>query len=188
MATLTITEALAEIKTIGKRKQAKQEHISQHIARMERVRDPLASDGGSAAVIARELQAIRDLDQRIVRIRRNIQAANAATTITLSGEARSITDWLTWRREVAPGRQALLQALRNQIAGARKEAQQKGWTVGAAVASATVVTGEASVPDVVVNVDEAQLAKDIETLAEQLGALDGQLSLKNATTSVEIGD
>lgn len=39
--------------------------------------------------------------------------------------------------------------------------------------------------DVVVNISEDELAKESEKLEEMLGALDGQLSLKNATTFAE---
>lgn len=186
MTKLTITEGLAEIKTIGKRKLSKIEFISQHIARLEKLRDPLEKDGGSADALRRELQAVGDLDQRIIRIRAAIQEANRATTITIISETRSITDWLTWRREIAPGQQSLWRTLRDGIQKIRKEAQQKGMTIGAAAASATVVQGESQAPDVVVNVDEALVAKEVEKIEQQLGDLDGQLSLKNATTFIEI--
>lgn len=47
--------------------------------------------------------------------------------------------------------------------------------------------GDAKPTDIVVNVDEQQLAKDIERLEETLGTLDGVLSLKNATVMLDNG-
>ena len=48
-------------------------------------------------------------------------------------------------------------------------------------------TNEAKTPmDVIVNVSEAELAEQAEWYEKVLGELDGQLSLKNATITVEI--
>src|SRR5579863_1653454 len=66
MRQLTITEALAEIKTINKRLESKRESVRNYIARDVRVRDPLEKEGGSAEFIKRERQAIIDLEERIV--------------------------------------------------------------------------------------------------------------------------
>lgn len=44
---LTITEALAEIKTVGKRVEKKREFIKAFLARQDGVKDPLEKDGGS---------------------------------------------------------------------------------------------------------------------------------------------
>lgn len=181
---LTITEALAEIKTIGKRMEVKRAFILAHLQRPEQLRDPLTKDGGSAVAIARETQSIKDLGERIVAIRAAIAHANATTTITVEGQTKTIADWLTWRREVAPGLTALHAAIAQDIARARGEAQKRGWNViGAAVA----VSGDApSTPTLVVNVDESDLGKTQETMQLTLGALDGQLSLKNATVTLNL--
>lgn len=177
---LTITEALAEIKTIGKRLEAKRGNIGQYVFRQERLKDPIAAEGGSREYVRRERQAIRDLEERIVVIRRGIQVANHKHTITVQGEVRSIQDWLTWRREISDGQRRLLVSIRDGLKNVRQQAQQKG----------IAVVGTASTPtssdDVIVNVDETELAADIERLEQVLGELDGQLSLKNATVMVEV--
>lgn len=183
---MTITEALAEIKTIEKRIAKKRESILGYLARQDMLRDPLAADGGSVAFIKRERQAIHDLEERVVALRRAIATANASTVFAINGgTARSIADWLTWRREVAPGRQQFLTGLRDRVERVRREAQQKGVNVVAA-ASAVTTGGDGKPTDVLVNISEAELAKDIEALEEELGNLDGLLSLKNATTQIAV--
>ena len=82
---ITITEALAEIKTIGKRIASKQAFIGQYLARQDGVRDPLEKDGGSAEVIKRERQAIGDLETRIITLRQGIQHANDETKVSVVG-------------------------------------------------------------------------------------------------------
>lgn len=53
---ITITEALAEIKTIGKRIDSKKQFVTSHLARQDGVKDPLEKDGGSAELLKRERQ------------------------------------------------------------------------------------------------------------------------------------
>lgn len=180
MATLTITEALAELKTIGKRIENKRAYIGSYLARQDGLRDPLEKDGGSVAVIARERQAIGDLEKRHVGIRLAIQRANQVTAVTVEGETRTLSDWLTWRKEIAPGQQSFVSKLRQQVLAARQQAQQKGWSVAGAAEAAKAPT------DVLINVDEAALAKEAEHVEAVLGGLDGQLSLKNATVLIEV--
>jgi hypothetical protein len=177
---LTITEALAEIKTIQKRIEKKREFVGQYIARQERLKDPLEHEGGSRQALERERQAIADLEERIVSIRAAIQQKNQETTISVGGETRSIADWLVWRREVAPGRQQFVSRLRGALQGIRAEASKKGLAVRGDEAAAT------SLDDITVNVNEKRLAEEAERLEEILGALDGQLSLKNATVVVAV--
>lgn len=182
---MTITEALAEIKTIGKRITKKREAVQSYLARQEMLKDPLAADGGSVVFIQRERQAIADLEERIVGLRRAIAKANAETIVAVNGDKRSIADWLTWRREVAPGKQQFLAALRTRVEQVRREAIQKGLNVVSA-ATAVASVGETKPSDVLVNVSEAELAKEIEAVETELGALDGLLSLNNATTQITL--
>lgn len=177
---MTITEALAELKTIQKRIEKKREFVGQYLARQDGIKDPLEKDGGSATVIERERQSIADLETRIVAIRTNIQKVNQATPITVEGVTKTIAEWLTWRKEVAPGQQASLSSLRRTIQSVRQQTQQKGLQTIAPGATA------GSPADVVINVDEGQLAKDAELIETILGTLDGQLSLKNATVMIEV--
>jgi hypothetical protein len=179
MAQITITEALAELKTIDKRIEKKREFVLSYLLRQEMFKDPLEKDGGSAAAIRRELQSIHDLEERKIAIRRAINAANEAASITTGGQTRTIADWLVWRREVAPKLSQFLASLRSRIEQARQEAARKG-------ASLTTSAETARPNDVVVNINEQELARQIETLEEALGHLDGQLSLKNATLMIEV--
>ena len=68
--------------------------------------------------------------------------------------------------------------MHGRIEAMRQDAQRKGFQI---------VSGEAQKPtDIIVNVNEQELAKQIEVLEEMLGVLDGQLSLKNATMTIDI--
>lgn len=175
---LTITEALAEIKTIGKRIEAKRTFINGILWRPEAIRDPHEKDGGSSQLIARERQAIGDLETRVVNLRRAIQSANEITPVAINGVSRCIADWLVWRRDVAPGFKTHLAAIRQSLANMRDQARKQGVGI-AATADA------AQRNDVVVNVNEQALAAEIEGLEDTLGQLDGQLSLKNATVVLQ---
>lgn len=180
---LTVTEALAEIKTLGNRIAKRRENIQPYLFRQRMVEDPLAGDleGGSVEFIRRERQGAADLEERLVALRTAIQAMNQRETITIDGETRTIAAWLTWRKEILPGQRSFLQALRNKIDAVRKEAGQK--QVGIVNVDAS---SNAKYADVLVNVSEANLARDIEHLELVVGTLDGQLSLKNATTTLEV--
>ena len=176
---ITITEALAEVKTIGKRIDKKKEFISQYVFRQEQVKDPLEKDGGSVTVLKRELQAIGDLQERLMRIRAGVIASNLATPISIDGRTRTVTDWLTWRKDIAPGATAMIAQLRQGIESTRQQMRAKGVTLG----SASV---DLKPTDIIVNVDEMSLAREAERLEETLGTLDGKLSLLNATTTIDI--
>lgn len=174
---ITVTEGLAEIKTIEKRIAKKAQFISQYLLRQEKMKDPLAKDGGSLQVIAAERQAIGDLWQRSMDIRVAIYAANDRNTIEINKRARSITEWLMWRKDVAPNTQTFLGSIRQGIDRARGDATKRG-------ASAIIAGQEARPEDIIVNIDEASLAHEIEAMEDTLGRLDGLLSLKNATITI----
>ena len=181
---ITITEALAELKTLGKRIPKKEEFSLQYIARSEGVRDPLEKSvpGGSPVAITRERQAIADLQKRHVAIRTSIQKSNHVVTITVADMTKTVAEWLTWRKEIAPGLQQFLTKMRMQVVNHRDQAQKRG----NAVVSATAISGTEKPTDIVINVDEQALAAEAEQLENILGTLDGALSLKNATTFIEL--
>ena len=177
MAT-TITEALAECKTIEKRLEKKQQFIVMYLFREERIKDPLIKEGGAEKVLAQEMQSITDLCERRVLIKRKIQEANASTVLTVKGETRSIADWLVWRRDIAPNFQRFLAELRQKIESARSVARNKG---------VNLVSVEGIRPDdIIVNINEQMISQKMEHLEEVLGILDGLLSLKNATITIEV--
>lgn len=172
---ITITEALAEIKTIQKRLASKREFIKANLVRHEGLKDPLERDGGSFQLISRERQAIGDLENRIVTLRRGIQTANEESVVTINGTSRSVADWLVWRRDVAPGLKEFLAMMQGRLNSVREEARRQG-------SSVVSNSSEAQKPtDLIVNINEQGLAKEREMLEDTLGQLDGQLSLKNAT-------
>lgn len=177
-AKMTITEALAQLTTIGKRIEKKRTFIRTYLLRPEKLKDPLQKDGGSSVVLGRELQSITDLERRHVAIRLAIQKANQETQVTVEGITKSLAEWLTWRKEIAPGLQNYLGVLQGTINNVRQQALKQGSNV--------VKAGEeAKTEDVISNLDEAYLAKEAEELELILGSLDGQLSLKNATVYIE---
>lgn len=176
---MTITEALAEIKTLGKRTTKKRESIAMYLARQERFKDPMEKEGGSVEFIKRERQAIADLEARIIVLRLAIQRANETTTLSVQGDVRTIAAWLVWRRDVAPGRTSFFTAVRAGIQNVRREAQQKGLNV----LSGDVKAGTDT--DIYINLNERDLVEETEKHEQILGDLDGQLSLKNATVQVE---
>lgn len=180
MAQTTITEALAELKTIAKRIEKKRQFVKGYIGRLAMNRDPLEKEGGAVEAVRAERQAINDLHQRTISIRRAIQHANDGTNIAINGHHRSIADWLVWRREVAPSQKSLLEELRQGINNARNQAKSKDAKV---VESAGDATGAL---DVIVHISERELAEQIEEMETVLGTLDGQLSLKNATITIEV--
>lgn len=183
MPAITITEALAELQTIGKRLAKKQDYVAQYLARPEGLKDPLEKSGGTQEVLRREVQAIKDLALRHLAIRIAIQRSNQVTSITAGEQKMTVAEWLTWRKEVAPTLQQFNARLRQTLEQTRRTAQQRG----AAVVSASVsVAGEAKPTDFVVNLDEAQLNEEAEYLETVLGTLDGQLSLRNATVTIEV--
>jgi hypothetical protein len=178
MSKITITEALAEIPTIEKRITKKQEFIGNFLYRQSAVRDPHEKDGGSSELISREFQGVYDLQSRLVKIRSAIQSANQENTITIGEDSRSITDWLTWRREIAPKMQGFYREISAKLNAMRQDANRKGVGVSDKDAGFS--------PDFVVNLNERELADKIENLEIILGTLDGQLSLKNATITIDL--
>lgn len=177
---LTITEALAELKTMQKRIEKKREFIVAYLVRQDGLKDPLEKEGGSADMIRKERQAIADLETRHVAIRTAIQKVNQSTSITVGTWTKTIAEWLTWRKEVSGGAQGFVTKLRSGIQSARNQALQKGWAVVAPNASAANPT------DLIIAVDEAALAAEAEQYETILGTLDGQLSLKNATVLIDV--
>lgn len=189
MATMTITEALADAKTVGKRIEAKVAFIGQYLLRPEQVKDPLGDQGGAVNAIKSAQQAIGDLETRLVNIRLAIQAANLSTALTVStgGETftRTIAGWLAYRKDVAPLRLKMLAALRQAIEQQRTALLRQG---RATVGAVTLDTSNAKPTDVLVNIDEVQLAKEAEQLDAILSTLDARLNFINATTTITIAD
>ena len=181
MAGYTITEGLAELKTLQKRIAGKREGICRYLAYDSRVRDPLEKEvGGSRGFIERERQAVTDLEKRVVAIRTAIQRSNLTTTTTINGVTRNVAEWLTWRRELSEAAKTWLVRISNTIPQIRQQVQNTNTKLNAA-ANPPQEAGVA-----VINIDEAALHKELEAMEVTLGELDGKLSLLNATTVIEV--
>lgn len=186
---MTITEALAEIKTINKRLEKKRAAVLSNIGRDSRLKDPLADEEGmtSTKYVAQERQAINDLEKRIVTIRNAIQEKNLVTPCTVGATTMPVQDWLNFRRDVSEGRKMFLMQLSNGIRNIRTQAQQKGGRVVAAASAQATITTEANAPmEILLHLDERELLQEQEGLEQTLGELDGKLSLLNATTVIEV--
>lgn len=184
----TITEALQEIKTINNRLVKKRQSIFPYIARDLRVIDPLAKNtaGGSEAFIRQERQAIKDLEDRIIKIRTAIQSSNLISRLTVGTTTRKVAEWLTWRHEISEHSKAFVVGLTNGIVSFRSELQKKG---GRAVFANAIQVNESmgnDPPQMVINIDEKALLAEQEDIETVLGELDGKLSLFNATTTIEV--
>jgi hypothetical protein len=181
---LTITEALGDIKTINSRLDTHHAFINQPnlLARPGLMRDPLEKEGGSAAIIAKRLQSSRDLRLRLLNLRSAILRANQAATLTVEGITRTIADWIVWRRELAPKEKMHWDQIAITLGRIRNEAQsRKGTLKGEQQQDATQ-------QDIILHVSELEIQEERERLEKILGTLDQQLSLKNATTFVEVAD
>jgi hypothetical protein len=173
---MTITEALAEIKTINKRLMKKRDFVLSHTIRDDKLKDPLEKDGGSQKVLDAERQSISDLEARVVRLRSAINKSNQETKLTIGSATRTVSDWLIWRREVMPAYQKFLVQMNAKIQSGREALAYSRHRAG----------DDEDVSDLVVNIDEKALGTEAEELEGILGNLDGQLSLLNATVSIEI--
>lgn len=171
---MTITEALAEMKTLTKRIHSKREYVKTYVVRIESLRDPL---GDSQKALKEEMQAISDLEERLVNLRRSVNFTNDITLIELEGISKTISGWIIWRREVAPTRTRFINDLRLKLERAREELRRQPMY-------ATKDTQDKPL-DMVVNVDEQALNKEAQQIENILGQLDGQLSLKNATIAIK---
>jgi hypothetical protein len=174
----TITEALAELKIIGKKLENQRSAAAKYLYRPESQKDPLEKQEGSVKFVAEKRQSIADLEDRYVSIRRAIAQSNQTTLITISKDTRTISDWLVWKVAIYPERQAFLRALLGGIETARRVAQKSG-------GSLTTDEKTAKPTDIIVSLDEKGLLDEIEHNDTAFQTLDGQLSLKNATVVVD---
>lgn len=174
---MTITEALAEIRLEANKVTKKRQFVLAHIGRSADRIDPLAEQGGAKEVLARELQAIDDLNDRIVSIRTAINKANMEHSITVGDITMTIAEWLVWRRDIMPIYKHMYNDMAQVISRNRNELKD-----ARRLRAGQEVTGEDFIP----HVDVVQLQADMEQIQEIEDRLDGLLSLKNAQVTVEI--
>lgn len=179
MEKITITEALAEIKLIEKKIEKKEAVLRGNVSRIKQMPDPYEKDGGSRLANERELQAVGDLRERHIKIRRSIAAANLANSIKIESQERSIAEWLIFKREVLEKNKSLYGAL---ATGAKRAID----TFAAQPQLYKDPQGSPQLAEVVINYDYPALLKQSEQLQFIDDKLDGQLSLKNALIVIEI--
>ena len=179
MAEITVSEALAVLKTLEMRINKKLGNILPYVYRQEALRDPLDDVGGSKSYINKEIQSMEDLQEYRLDLRRAIQDSNEKTDVTVLGETRTIADWLMWRREILPHKQNVYTQILAKIEQARNEANRQGYAI-------SQQDNKRFSPDFIVNVDEAEMREKLDRLQNIDGKLDGQLSLKNATTVIDV--
>lgn len=175
---MTITEALAELKTLKARIEKKRAGVLPYLLRPAVMRDPMEKDGGVAQWISRERQGIADMETRYVALRTAIQRKNLESKLKVGDAEKTVADWLTWRREVSQGQVQFLAAIGREIANARKDPRTQG--------RAIKPEGEATSMDIIAHVNEVELLAESDALVGILGELDGKLSLANATLVIEV--
>lgn len=177
--TTTITEALAELKTIDSRISSTENFVLQYAIRQGSTIDPLDDEGGSATVIPQKMQSLKDLLERKVSIRNAINRKNEEVELTISGISRTVAQWLIWRRETFRREVQAYQKLQNKILDARKQCIEKGFVLK---------EGEqpSKVSEVSSFLSESEINNKIEQLREIETTLDGKLSMLNATTTITI--
>lgn len=173
----TITEALAELATIDKRLPKKAAQMFQYVARPEQLKDPLVKTGGSEKFIDEERQSYGDLLIRKINLRAAIARANAETMLNIDGREMSVADWLVWKRECYEPQYTLLNGLLQQVHSARSQARQ---------VSQQNTQNRNEPIELIISLDEQALIGELDALTDTYGRLDGLLSLKNATTTIEV--
>ena len=170
MAKITLTEALAQHKLTLKKIEDKTRELSHYTVRDERIVDPLAKSGStSEKFVAEQMQSIEDLSTHAIRLHSSITGKNREVKVRFGNMEMTVEDALTWRREVAPLKKNLLNGILSQARTARQK-------VGAAT----------DAPKVVVSFDEAEAMSKLEALSDALGKLDTELSIVNATQTIEV--
>lgn len=179
MEKMTITEALSEINLVKKKIEKKSLNVLENLIRAKHIKDPFESSGGSKKVNESEIQAIRDLNNRLVKLRAAISIANLGNEISVEGEGKSIHDWLIWKREVSKNEMDFSAKIPSLVKTHMDQVTRQPQVY-------KDDEGKTHLVDFEINVDYPEFVKENGKLQNILGKLDGQLSLKNATIVVEI--
>jgi hypothetical protein len=178
MMKMTITEALAEVKIIDKKILSQNEYISQNVGRTSVMSDPLEKSGGSQFAIQKAFQSISDLNERKVKIRSVIQQINCVTKVVIGEKTKTISEFLNWKREVAPSYIDFLKKANQACQQMKVQFERQPQILKDAEGKQTIIQP-------VFHIDLDWLHKELEKTETMLGELDGKLSLLNATTFVE---
>lgn len=176
---MTITEALAEIRTLNKRIEKKIELISARVGMQGHIKDPFEAEGGTLEANKREMQSIHDLQSRLVAIRSAIHEANTKAVLKIHNLEYTLAQWLVWKREVLPAQKKLITGVSRNINRFVQQVQSQGLTINPDADSDKQVR---------LTYDVAALEKEADELEQIEGVLDGKLSLLNATTTITLND
>lgn len=183
MSLITITEALSEINLIKKKLADKRNVVQGMVMSAEHVPDPYANDGGSAAVVMREVQSMQDLMKRLVRIRAGISSANLVTMVTLTEGSSTLTqsvhDCLIWKREIVKDENIFLNNVTRTVKAHLDQASKQPQVYKDDGGAIHLVKTR-------LNIDYPQWMKVQAETDALLERLDGQLSLKNATVTIDV--
>ncbi len=179
MSQVTITEALSELNLIKKKIEKKQQTVLGSLTRVEHMPDPFEKVGGSKEYLAGEIQAIEALRKRYVKIRSAIAKVNTVTPITIGPETMTINEWLNWKREQATSALQFASSLATDTKKALDIQSQRPSVF-------KDDAGNVKVVNVIANVDYPERLKAASDLDDMIEKLDGQLSLKNATITIDI--
>lgn len=169
MAKITLTEALAQHKLTLKKIDDKTRELSHYTVRDERIVDPLQkSNTTSQKFVQEQMQSIADLGEHAIKLRAAISRKNKEVKVRFGSMEMTVEDALAWRREVAPRVKMLYDGMLTQ---ARKSRQ---------------VTAQQVEVKHVVNFDESEVMKALEATTDALGKLDTELSIVNATQTIEV--
>lgn len=179
MEKLTITEALSEINLIKKKTEKKETNVLSNLYRAKHIKDQLEKEGGSKTFVYSEIQAIKDLMKRYIKIKGAIAKANIENQITVNDKTMSIHDWLNWKRDCSKGEIEFNTKIHNQVKNHFDAIQRQPQVFKDDEGKTHLVEFES-------NVEYGDFLKSAENLQETFDKLDGQLSLKNATIVVEL--
>lgn len=182
--TLTITEALAELRTIEKRLAKKRDFVKHNLHRPEQVADVFLDDGGMEAVVLREMQSIGDLEERAIRIRDAITASNQVTGLVVGEKSRTVHQWLVWKREIVSHQISLRQAISSELVRAEQGIRDKVYRVQRG--------SDGPVEELPVRMVYAlprkRIMEELDEIETTLGQLDGKLTLSNSRTEITFND
>lgn len=176
---MTITEALAELKLIANKVAKKREWVSSNVIKYKQAPDAYEKDGGIKEKMKQELQSIKDLQEKLVKTRSAIMRANLDNIVDIMGESKSIYEWLVWRKDVARDQAQMHGSIYSVV---KREIEK-------AAETPRVLKSEEGV-NVLVEIEpnlDYQAHNERSILVQEiLDKLDGVLSLKNATITVNV--
>lgn len=173
---MLITEALQEIKLCVKKIDTQREFVIRNFRIDENAKDPFEKKGSTQAKeVASAIQSINDLTKRIVALRSAINKKNMETTLVVEGVTHTVSEWLIWKREVMPILLNVHRTMASMFSQSKTEQE----------VSVRTRTGETMKIVYIINYSEMDFIQSSNQLNSLIERLDAQLSIIDATTSVD---